>query len=57
MDVFKNYPKMRVKTYWGNHFWSPVYCLDRVGMDEKMIKKYVKYQSRQEDEDQLKFKL
>ena len=57
MDVFKNYPKMREKTYWGNHFWSPGYCLDTVGMDEEMIKKYVKYQSKQEDEDQLKFKL
>ena len=57
MDIFKNYPNLRSKTYWGNHFWSPGYCIDTVGIDEAMIRKYVKYQSVAEDEKQLKFKL
>ena len=57
MDVFKNYPKLRTKTYWGNHFWAPGYCLDTVGIDEEMIRKYVKYQSKKEDDEQLKFNL
>ena len=56
MDIFKNYPKLRTKTYWGNHFWAPGYCLDTVGIDEEMIIKYVKYQSEKEDEEQLKFR-
>ena len=56
MDVFKNYPKLRTKTYWGNHFWAPGYCLDTVGIDEEMIRKYVKYQSEKESEEQLTFK-
>ena len=56
MDIFKNYPTLRTKTYWGNHFWSPGYCLDTVGIDEDMIRKYVKYQSKKDDDDQLRFK-
>ncbi|MBL0702331.1 MAG: transposase [Desulfosarcina sp.] len=28
----------------GNHFWSIGYCVDTVGMDTEMIRKYVKYQ-------------
>ncbi len=56
MDIFKNFPGLKTKTYWGNHFWAPGYCLDTVGIDEDMIIKYVKYQSKKEDEEQLKFK-
>ena len=55
MDIFKSYPKLRINTYWSNHFWAPGYCLDTVGIDEVMIRKYVKYQSKKEDEEQLKF--
>ncbi len=57
MDIFKNFPQLRTQTYWGNHFWAPGYCLDTVGIDEEMIIKYVKYQSKKENEEQLKFKL
>ncbi len=42
--------------YWGNHFWANGYCVDTVGVDADMIRKYVRYQQKQE-ELQLKMKL
>jgi len=42
--VFQKYPILRVKPYWGNHFWAPGYCVDTVGINSEMIRKYVKYQ-------------
>ena len=41
---------MKEKTYWGNHFWTRGYCVDTVGLDEEMIRKYIKYQD-DKDED------
>ena len=34
--------------FWGNHFWSMGYCVDTVGLDSEMIRKYVKYQEDKE---------
>jgi putative transposase len=42
--VFKQFPYMKKKPYWGNHFWAKGYCVDTVGLDADMIRKYVKYQ-------------
>ena len=54
--VLKQFPKLRVKPYWGNHFWAPGYCVDSVGLDAEMIRKYVKYQEKRErHEEQLRF--
>ncbi len=44
IQVFQKFPSLRTKKYWGNHFWSVGYCVDTVGMDSDMIRKYVKYQ-------------
>jgi len=44
IGVFQKYPSLRTKTYWGNHFWSPGYCVDTVGLNSEMIKKYVEHQ-------------
>ena len=46
--VFKKYPYLKNKPYWGNHFWAPGYCVDTVGVNEEMIRKYVKYQENVE---------
>ena len=48
IKIFKSYPQLKNKPYWGNHFWSRGYCVDTVGLDEDKIKKYVKYQETQE---------
>ena len=44
IQVFQKFPYLRTKKYWGNHFWSAGYCVDTVGIDAEMIRKYVKYQ-------------
>jgi len=56
--VFKQFPYLKKKPYWGNHFWAPGYCVDTVGLDAEMIRKYVKYQEkrdRREEQQRLKF--
>ena len=49
IKLFKTYPSLKQKPYWGNHFWSRGYFVSTVGLDEEMIKRYVKYQSHQEN--------
>ena len=44
IKIFQKYPRLKVKPYWGNHFWASGYCVDTVGLDSEMIRKYVKYQ-------------
>jgi len=46
--IFKQFPYLKMKPYWGNHFWARGYCVDTVGLDAEMIRKYVKYQEKQE---------
>ena len=46
--VFYKFPNLKVKPYWGNHFWAKGYCVDTVGLDLEKIKKYVKYQEKKE---------
>lgn len=54
--VFKQFPYLKKKPYWGNHFWAKGYCVDTVGLNEEMIKRYVKYQEKLEkQQEQLDF--
>ena len=46
--VFNKFRKLKEKPYWGNKFWSRGYCVDTVGLDAEMIRKYVKYQEQKE---------
>jgi len=39
---------LKTKPYWGNHFWARGYFVSTVGLDEEMIKKYVKHQEIEE---------
>lgn len=48
IDIFKRFPNLKKKPYWGNHFWARGYCSSTVGLDEEKIRKYVKYQEKQE---------
>ncbi len=48
IKMFKTYPSLKQKPYWGNHFWSRGYFISTVGLDEEMIKKYVKYQEQED---------
>jgi putative transposase len=40
-----------MKPYWGKYFWAKGYCVDTVGVDAEMIRKYVKYQEKIENVD------
>ncbi len=42
--VFNKFRKLNNKPYFGNHFWARGYCIDTVGLDAEMIRKYAKYQ-------------
>lgn len=56
--ILRRFPEIRQRRYWGNHFWAKGYCADTVGIDEAIIRKYVKYQEKQErkiEQQQLKF--
>jgi len=60
IKLFKSYPKLEKKPYFGNHFWARGYFVSTVGLDEEMIKKYVKYQDKEEkrvEDQQQKFDL
>lgn len=46
IQVFQKFPQLRTKRYWGNHFWAAGYCVDTVGVNSEMIRKYVKYQEK-----------
>jgi len=48
IKLFKSYPALKEKPYWGNHFWARGYFVSTVGIDEDVIKRYVKYQEEQE---------
>ena len=54
--VFQKFPKLKQKLYWGNHFWSKGYCVDTVGLNEEMIRKYVKYQEGKDKNEENKYK-
>ena len=41
LRLFTKFPYLKKKPYWGNHFWAKGYCVDTVGVDAEMIRKYV----------------
>ncbi len=50
IKIFKSFPRLKKKLYWGNHFWSRGYCVSTIGINEELIRRYVKHQ---EDKEQL----
>jgi putative transposase len=56
--TLRRHPELRKKRYWGNHFWAPGYCVDTVGINEEMIRRYVRYQEKKEQKvEQLRLKV
>jgi len=46
--ILNKFRKLKEKPYWGNHFWARRYCVDTVGLDAEMIRKYIKFQEIKE---------
>ena len=60
IKLFKRFPELKKRPYWGNRFWSRGYCVSTVGMNEEKIRRYVRYQEekeRREEDDQREFGL
>lgn len=38
------------RRYWGRHFWARGYCVSTVGLDEKQIREYVKWQLKKDQD-------
>ena len=60
IKLFKSYPELKKKPYWGNHFWARGYFVNTVGLNEDMIRRYVNFQESEEKEeeaDSSEFKL
>ncbi len=52
IKLFKSYPQLKKKPYWGNHFWSRGYFVNTVGINEDVIHRYVKYQEEQDKKEE-----
>ena len=52
--ILNKFRHLKEKPYWGNHFWTRGYCVDTVGLDSEMIRKYVKYQEAKERREEQK---
>jgi putative transposase len=48
IQIFRQFPDLKNKPYWGNHFWARGYCVDTVGLNHEMIQKYVRFQEKEE---------
>jgi putative transposase len=48
IKIFKSYSQLKQRPYWGNHFWAWGYFASAIGLDEDMIKRYVKCQEKEE---------
>ena len=54
IKIFVTYLDLK-KRYWGRHFWAKGYCVSTIGLDEERIRKYVRWQLKQDKAlDQLK---
>ena len=40
------------RVYWGQHVWARGYCVGTVGLNEELIRKYVRWQERGEKENE-----
>ncbi|MCU7918341.1 MAG: IS200/IS605 family transposase [Candidatus Thiodiazotropha sp. (ex Epidulcina cf. delphinae)] len=45
--IFRDYLQVR-RNFPGRHFWARGYCVSTVGLDEQMIREYIKNQEREE---------
>lgn len=54
IKLFKSYPELKQKLYWGNRFWSRGYFVNTIGLNEEMIRRYVQYQEDQDKKEENK---
>jgi len=47
IQIFRKFAGMR-KKYYGQHYWSRGYAVTTIGLDEEMIRKYVRWQQKKD---------
>ncbi len=47
--IFQRYERLG-KQFWGRHLWGRGYCVSTVGIDERRIREYVRWQENKEKE-------
>jgi putative transposase len=52
IKLFKSYPQLKQKPYWGNHFWSRGYFVNTIGLNEDMIRRYVLHQEEEDKKEE-----
>ena len=52
IKIFKSFRGLKLRPYWGNHFWARGYFVSTVGIDEEKIKRYVAYQEERERQEE-----
>jgi putative transposase len=60
IKLMKSYPGLRQKPYRGNHFWARGCFVSTIGLDEQVIRRYVRYQEKEEkreEKQQISFRL
>ncbi|HDV5300785.1 TPA: IS200/IS605 family transposase, partial [Vibrio cholerae] len=54
--LFNKFRHIR-KKLWGNHFWARGYFVDTVGVNEEIIRRYVRHQDKKELEQEQQLEL
>ncbi|TOF68968.1 transposase, partial [Vibrio parahaemolyticus] len=44
LKLFSTFPHLRKNRLWGNHFWQRGYFVGRVGINEEIIRRYLRCQ-------------
>ena len=52
LKLFQRYPQLG-RRYWGRHLWARGYCISTVGLNEELIRQYVRWQEKQEREQEM----
>lgn len=52
IKLFNSYPSLKKNPYWGIHFWARGYFVNTVGINEEMIRRYVKYHEEKERQEE-----
>ncbi len=47
LRIFRDYMQVK-RNFIGRHFWARGYCVSTVGLDEELIRSYIKNQEREE---------
>ena len=57
LKMFSKYSYLRKNKLWGNHFWQRGYFVDTVGINEVVIRRYVRHQEKVEQQKQPQLEL